>query len=235
MPSSEFHGCAIKWRRQRRATGARWSVTSFTSASTVRICPRCKTGAGPHKPYDKRWTTFISTCAELQVVVAQVQTLPGRARCEHRQGASSQLKNLIRLRHFDASVNKMCRKLLHGVFFAMDKECTFRAGLLLPRQQLRLVGMSGETINGVDASPNWNIFAKNVHLLGAVDNTARESPNRCVADEHDARIRATEIVLEVVADEAAGTHARAGHDDGSAMDVVYRNGCGGLSREMQSR
>src|SRR5450759_2648016 len=129
-----FHGCAIKWRRQRRATGARWSVTSFTSASTVRICPRCKTGVGPHKPYDKRWTTFISTCAELQVVVAQVQTLPGRARCEHRQGASSELKNLIRLRHFDASVNKMCRKLLHGVFFAVDKECTFRAGLLLPSE-----------------------------------------------------------------------------------------------------
>src|SRR5674476_628813 len=78
MPSSEFNGCAIKWRRQRRATGARWSVTSFTSASTVKICPRCKTGAGPHKPYDKRWTTLISTCPELRVIVAQVRTLPGR-------------------------------------------------------------------------------------------------------------------------------------------------------------
>src|ERR1700745_2641550 len=47
-------------------------------AGTVRICPRCKTGAGPHKPYDKRWTTFISTCPEQRVVVAQVRTLPGR-------------------------------------------------------------------------------------------------------------------------------------------------------------
>src|ERR1017187_4941827 len=78
MPSSEFHGCAIKWRRRRRVTGAQWSVTSFTSANTVRICPRYKTGAGPHKPYDKRWTTFISTCPELRVVVTQVRTLPGR-------------------------------------------------------------------------------------------------------------------------------------------------------------
>src|SRR5664279_1105640 len=234
MPSSEFHGCAIKWRRQRRATGARWSVTSFTSASTVRICPRCKTGAGPHKPYEKRWTTFISTCAELQVVVAQVQTLPGRARYEHRQGASSQLKNLIRLRHFDASVKKMCPELPHGVFFAVDKECTFRAGLLLPSQQLRLVGVGGETINGIDASPDRNILAENVHLLLAVDNTARESPNGRVADKHDARILATKIVLEVVAHAAAGAHARAGHDDGPAMDAVYRNRFGCLPREMQS-
>jgi hypothetical protein len=43
---------------------------------------------------------------------------------------SSQLKNLIRPRHFDASVDKICRELPHG-----------------------LVGMCGETINGVDASP----------------------------------------------------------------------------------
>ena len=128
----------------------------------------------------------------------------------------------------------MCRELPHDVFFAVNKERTFRAGLLLPSQQLRLVGMGGETINGVDASPNRNILAENVHLLGAVDNSARESPNGCVADEHDARILATEIVLEVVAHAAAGAHARAGHDDGPAMDAVYRNGFGGLPREMQS-
>src|ERR1035437_10303155 len=94
--------------------------------------------------------------------------------------------------------------------------------------------MGGETINGVDASPNRNILAENVHLLLAVDNPPRESPNGCVAVEHDARIRATEIVLEVVAHAAAGAHARAGHDDGPATDVVYRNGFGCLPREMQS-
>ena len=128
----------------------------------------------------------------------------------------------------------MCRELPHGVFFAVNKERTFCAGLLLPSQQLRLVGMSGETINRVDASPNRNILAENVHLLVAVDNMARESPNGCVANEHDARILATEIVLEVVTHATAGAHARAGHDDGPAMDAVYRNGFGGLPREMQS-
>jgi len=151
-----------------------------------------------------------------------------------RHRASSQLKNLIRLRHFNASIGKMSRKLLYGVFFAVDKERMFRSGPLLPSQQLRLVGMSGETVNGVDASANWNIFTENVHVLLAVDNTPRESPTGCVADEHDARIRATEIVLEMVAHAAAGTHARAGHDDGSAMDTVYCNGFGGLPCEMQS-
>ena len=93
----------------------------------------------------------------------------------------------------------MCRELPHGIFFAMNKKRTFRAGLLLPSQQFRLVGMGGEPINGVDASANRNILTEYVHLLLAVDNTASESPNGCVADEHDARIFATEIVLEVVA------------------------------------
>ena len=48
----------------------------------------------------------------------------------------------------------MCRELPHDVFFAVNKERAFHAGLLLPSQQLRLVGMGGETINGIDASPN---------------------------------------------------------------------------------
>ena len=97
----------------------------------------------------------------------------------------------------------------HDVLFAVNKERTFRTGQLLPSQQLRLVGMGGETINSVDASPNRNILAENIHLLGAVDNTARKSPNGCVADEHDAQLLAIEIVLEVVAHAAAGAHARA--------------------------
>ena len=98
-----------------------------------------------------------------------------------------------------ASFDRICRELPHDVFFAVNKEGALRAGLLLPRQQLRLVGMRGESVDGVDASPNRNILAENVHLLGAVDNTARESPVRCVADEYDARILATDIVLKVVA------------------------------------
>src|SRR5580704_13195421 len=128
----------------------------------------------------------------------------------------------------------MCSELPHGVFFAVDKERMFCASLLLPSQQLRLVGMGGKAIDGVDASPNRNVFAEDIHVLGAVDNLACKSPNGCVADEHDARILPTEIVLEVVAHAATGAHARAGHDDGSATDAVYRNRFGGLPREMQS-
>src|SRR5260370_28642544 len=77
-PSAGFRDSVNKTRRQQTVTGARWSVTSFTSANAVRICPRCKTGAGPHKPDDKRWTKFISTCPKQRVVIAQVRTLPGR-------------------------------------------------------------------------------------------------------------------------------------------------------------
>src|ERR1700722_10234121 len=147
---------------------------------------------------------------------------------------SSQVERLIRPRHFDASVEKMCSELAHGVFFAVNKKRTLCTGLLLPSQQFRLVGVGGKAIDRVDARPNRNIFAEDVHLRGAVDNLACKRPNGCVADEHDARILPTEIVLEGVAHAAAGAHAQAGHDDGPAMDTVDRDGLGGFTREMQS-
>ena len=93
------------------------------------------------------------------------------------------------------------------------------------------VRMGGETINGADASQNWNIFTENIHLHLTVDNMGRESPNGC---RTRCSILATEFVLEMMADVAAGAHARAGDDDGAAMDALYRNGFGGLPREMQS-
>jgi len=77
-----------------------------------------------------------------------------RWRVGFRGGVGSQLENLIRCRHFDASVGKMCRELPQDVFFAVNEERSFCAGLLLPSQQLRLVGIGGKTINGVDSSPN---------------------------------------------------------------------------------
>ena len=142
---------------------------------------------------------------------------------------------MIRLRHFDLSVGKVRRELVHGVFFAVNEECTLCAGLLLPGQQFGLVGMGGEAVDGIDARPDRNVLAENAHLLGAVDDVARERATGCVADEYDARIVATEIVLQVMAHTAAGAHAGAGHDDGAAVDAVYRDGFGGLPREMQSR
>src|SRR5664279_5148075 len=128
------------------------------------------------------------------------------------------------------SVGKMCCELFHGVVFAVNKKRAFRAGLLLPLQQLSFVGMGGKPIDGVDTSLNRDVLAKDSHLFGAVDNTARESSNGCVADEHHPGILPTWIVLQVVAHAAAGAHARAGHDNGPAMNVVYRNGFSGLPR-----
>src|ERR1700722_10331706 len=84
--------------------------------------------------------------------------------------ASSQNEFLIRSGHLDSRVGKACSELPHGVFFAVNEKRARRAGLLSPSQQLRLVGMGGETVDGVDASPNRNILAENAHLFGAVDN-----------------------------------------------------------------
>ena len=128
----------------------------------------------------------------------------------------------------------MCSKLEHGVFFAVNKERTFRSGLRLPSKQLCLVGMRRKTVDGVDASPNRYILSQNVHLLGAVDDTTRCSPGGCVGDKHDARIVATKILLEMVEDATPGSHARTGHDYGPSTEAVYRHRIGGLSREMQT-
>src|SRR5271154_6300517 len=46
MPSSEFRGSAIRWRRRGRVTGRPWSVTSSISASMATTCRRSATGAG---------------------------------------------------------------------------------------------------------------------------------------------------------------------------------------------
>ena len=55
--------------------------------------------------------------------------------------AISQIKGLVRQRHFDMSVAKMRRELAHDVFFAVDQKRAPCAGLLLPGQQFSLVGM----------------------------------------------------------------------------------------------
>ena len=100
--------------------------------------------------------------------------------------------------HLDPSISQFFCELLHCVFFAVHQERTLRAGLLLPSEQLRLISMRGETIDGVDSSPNRKSLAQNVHLFGAVDNLAGKSPNSCVTDEYDGRILTADIVLEVV-------------------------------------
>ena len=119
----------------------------------------------------------------------------------------------MRCRQFDAGIEKLCRELLHGAVFAVNKERALRASLLLPRQQLCLVGVGGEAVDGVDACSDGDILTEDCHMFGTVDDAACERPNGGVADKHDARILTTKIVLEVVADATAGAHSRAGYDD----------------------
>ena len=72
----------------------------------MRICPRCKTGVGPHKPRDKRCITFNSTCPELRGRRRSIRSFPRLtsnicARHKHRCSARSQLKYLMRSWHLD--------------------------------------------------------------------------------------------------------------------------------------
>ena len=79
-------------------------------------------------------------------------------------------------------------ELVHAAFFAIDKERTPCAGLLLPSQQFSLAGMGGEAVDGVNARIDWNLFAENSHLFGAIDDATRESAGGRVANEHDGRL-----------------------------------------------
>ena len=89
-----------------------------------------------------------------------------------------------------------------------------------------LVGCHGEHAKGTGSR---------ALLFKSLTIEARERSGSGVADEDDARVVATEIVLEVVAHAAARTHARPGQKDGVTMDAVDRDGIGRLTREMQAR
>ena len=69
---SRCRGFSTKQKRP-TATGARWSVTNFTSASTARICRRCRTGAGPHLPMTSASPRSVVLALNQRLVVAQVR------------------------------------------------------------------------------------------------------------------------------------------------------------------
>src|SRR5271157_5233758 len=94
--------------------------------------------------------------------------------------------------------------------------------------------MGGETVDRVDASSHRNLFTKNVYLLGAIDDLPGQSATGGVSDKHDARLRAPQVVLEMVAHATARTHARTGHDYGAGLDLVQRDGLGAFACEVQS-
>src|ERR1700761_2298884 len=104
-------------------------------------------------------------------------------------------------------IAKVRRELGHAIFLAMDEEGAVRTGLSLPSQQISLVGMSRKAVDGVNARFDRDLFAKNSHLLGTINNATRESPAGCVANKHDGRLFPAQIVLQVMANTSAGAHA----------------------------
>ena len=81
------------------------------------------------------------------------------------------------------------------------------SGFPLPFEKFRQVGVAGKPVDGVNARPHRDVLVKNAHSFGAVDDLPRQGAHRRLADEHDAALRAPQIMLEVVADPASGGHA----------------------------
>src|ERR1700722_16393712 len=87
MPSAASPALAIRSSARRRATGTRWSATSFTSASTARTCPRFAAGIGPHGRLDDRRQQNDSV-----VILNRAQTLRCYPPARWRGGSSDAAK-----------------------------------------------------------------------------------------------------------------------------------------------
>lgn len=59
------------------------------------------------------------------------------------------------------------------------------SGLLVPGEQFCLVGVGGEPTDGMDTRADLDVFAKDTHMLGAVDDTASQRTLRRIANKHD--------------------------------------------------
>ena len=108
--------------------GAAFSYRSIISAGFTKNRPRGDAKHGLTKPLLRR-AIAGALQGELRVI-----------RAAHSP-AISQLKNLIRQRHFDIGVAEMRCELAHDIFFAVDEKRTLCTGLLLPSQQFGFVGM----------------------------------------------------------------------------------------------
>jgi hypothetical protein len=85
----------------------------------------------------------------------------------------------------------------------------------------------------VDSGADRDVLTEDAHRAFSVDDTPRERALCSKADKNHAAIRAPKIVLEVVTHAPVGRHARSGHDDGPAADIVQRDRFGPLPCEVE--
>jgi hypothetical protein len=69
----------------------------------------------------------------------------------------SQFEYLTELGHVYMRARKLCRELTHGVLFPMNQECSACTGLLVPSDELSLIGVCGEAVDRMDAGPYGNL------------------------------------------------------------------------------
>jgi len=147
-----------------------------------------------------------------------------------------QVKCLTQSRHLDSIALQMVGQLLHHGFFTVDKEgCLAPANAAAPCEQLPLVGVSGKSIDCVYSTADWNLFTKELYVLGSIDDLSRNRARGGKSDEDHRRFLPPQIVPQMVADPASCTHARTGHDDRAASYSVEGNRIGRLACEMQVR
>src|SRR5690606_29434366 len=103
-----------------------------------------------------------------------------------------------------------------------------------PGQQFLLISMGGKAADRVDIRPDLDFLPENPDHFLTVNDPPAKGAFRRKADKDDAGFPAPDIVLEMVADPAAGAHAGTGDDDRSALKSVDRYGFGRLPGEMQS-
>lgn len=85
----------------------------------------------------------------------------------------------------------------------------------------------------MDFRSNRDLFAKDGHFPGAVDDLSRERSARGEADKDNSRLFAPKVVSEMMADPPARAHPRSSHDHGAALYLVQRYRVGGFLNDLR--
>jgi len=90
----------------------------------------------------------------------------------------------------------------------------------IPVDELLLIRVRRESADGMNFRVDANLLVPQAHVLRAVDEPPSDRPFRLVTDDHDVAFRPPHVVLQVMQDPAAVTHAAAGDDDRAGLDLV---------------